>query len=288
MADKLWVGTDSGNEGDWSVAANWSPSGVPASADDVYLRDSSQAVTAGFAQSAVTLDSLNIAQSFTGQIATHLAIGATVLDIGRHDGPGSPSGSSLLKIDLGTAQSAVTIHNSGNPTTSTASAIQLLAVHVATTVVVAKGKWSLAGGYGEVSTVASIFASFVTNSKTDVQSVIGAGVTLTTLDACGQTYMACAATTINNWGGTITTSGSGAIATINNYASAILNGDGTVTAYNGQADSSADATRLPLARTFTNIALARGASIKIDPDYVTVTNGITTIAAAGPVTIEAA
>jgi hypothetical protein len=41
MATKLWVGTDSGNEGDYSTAANWSPSGVPVATDDVILANSS-------------------------------------------------------------------------------------------------------------------------------------------------------------------------------------------------------------------------------------------------------
>ena len=49
MATKIWVGTDSGNEGDINTAANWSPSGVPVATDDVYFENSSQSVTDGLA-----------------------------------------------------------------------------------------------------------------------------------------------------------------------------------------------------------------------------------------------
>jgi len=80
MANKTWVGTDTGNEGDWSVAANWSPSGVPVASDDVYFVSGSQDVTAGLDQSAVTLLSLNFGTKYTGSIETALQIDATTLD----------------------------------------------------------------------------------------------------------------------------------------------------------------------------------------------------------------
>ena len=70
MATKLWVGTDSGNEGDLNVAANWSPSGVPSGGDDVVFRDSDQdADTSLDALSAVELGSLTIHQSLRGTLA---------------------------------------------------------------------------------------------------------------------------------------------------------------------------------------------------------------------------
>lgn len=70
MANKVWVGTDSGNEGDWSVAANWSPSGVPVNTDNVIFDGTSnQAVTAGLNQSAVTLTSLFVSDDYSGAIA---------------------------------------------------------------------------------------------------------------------------------------------------------------------------------------------------------------------------
>ena len=78
MASKIWVGTST--PGDWSVAANWTPSGVPVNGDDVFFNDGSQNVTAGLDQSAVALTSLRIGSSYTGNVASsaaYLQIGAT-------------------------------------------------------------------------------------------------------------------------------------------------------------------------------------------------------------------
>lgn len=80
MANKTWVGTDSGNEGDWATAANWLPSGVPVAADDVYFVSGSQNVTAGLNQATITLTSLNFGTKYTGSILTVLEISATTLD----------------------------------------------------------------------------------------------------------------------------------------------------------------------------------------------------------------
>lgn len=76
MADKIWVGTDTGNEGDWATADNWSPSGVPTNGDDVFIISGSQSITDGYDQHTVTLSSLTIIGGedyFTGDIgdATH-------------------------------------------------------------------------------------------------------------------------------------------------------------------------------------------------------------------------
>ena len=47
MATKLWNG---GVSGDWSVAGNWTPSGVPTNGDDVYLENNAVDVDAGLNQ----------------------------------------------------------------------------------------------------------------------------------------------------------------------------------------------------------------------------------------------
>lgn len=70
MADRLWVGTDPGNEGDPTVAANWSPSGAPASSDNLYLRNTSQDMIGGDLGVGVDLGSFNVHPSFTGNIGS--------------------------------------------------------------------------------------------------------------------------------------------------------------------------------------------------------------------------
>lgn len=93
MATKKWVGTDSGNEGDWATAANWDGSGVPSNGDAVYFDGSSnQDVTEGFDQSAVALASLNVSKEYTGSIGSTgspLIIDATTL---RYYGSGTFAG----------------------------------------------------------------------------------------------------------------------------------------------------------------------------------------------------
>ena len=85
MTVKIWVGTDSGNEGDWDTAANWQLSGggatvIPASTDDVYFTSGSQSVTDGFIQTGIDLASLNFGTKWTGSIESALVIDATVVD----------------------------------------------------------------------------------------------------------------------------------------------------------------------------------------------------------------
>lgn len=69
MASAVWVGTDSGNEGDVNTAANWSPSGVPGSGDDIYFTGGSQDVDTNLATlTAVNVASINVGPDYTGNI----------------------------------------------------------------------------------------------------------------------------------------------------------------------------------------------------------------------------
>ena len=82
MATKTWVSTD----GNWDTAGSWSPSGVPASSDDVYFVSGSQDVTSGFNQSGVTLNSINFGTKWTGSIGTNLQINSTTVDYANKNG----------------------------------------------------------------------------------------------------------------------------------------------------------------------------------------------------------
>ena len=128
MATKIWIGTDV----DWATAGNWSPSGVPASTDNVYLENSSQSITSGLNQSAVTLASLNIDQSFTGSLgnaaAGAMTINTSILNIGYHNGPGTPAGSPSINLDLGTTDaSVITVSNTGTSADASAAPVKLKA-----------------------------------------------------------------------------------------------------------------------------------------------------------------
>jgi len=289
MATKIWVGTDSGNEGDWSVAANWSPSGVPVNDDDVYLEDSSQSVTGGLDQSAVALASLNIAQSFTGQVGTssaYLQVGAAAVRIGYHDGPGMPSGSSLIKLDLGSVTTAaVVIENSGSSSDSTEPPIYLKAAKAASTIEVRKGRVGIAWATGETSTVGTITVAYVSQQSTDADVYIGSGVTLTTLtQKGGDCILGCAATTVNAYGGTLYTVGSGAITTMNAKGATIYpNSTGTISDLI-ISGGTVDFTRSSATRTVTTAKLDAGGTLKRDPNVVTITNKVDSD---NPVTLSA-
>ena len=85
MATKRWTGggsTSGPHSGNWNVASNWSPSGVPTAGDDVVLGGSgiSGDYTVTLNINTPRLDSLTINDSsFFGQAT--LAIGSFTLDV---------------------------------------------------------------------------------------------------------------------------------------------------------------------------------------------------------------
>lgn len=90
MATKYWLGGDGAGANSWAVAANWSPSGVPASDDTVIFDGRGDATgtiqncTAGMAQGAVNLARLRIAEGYSGNIGAiggELHISADLLEI---------------------------------------------------------------------------------------------------------------------------------------------------------------------------------------------------------------
>lgn len=293
MATKIWLGNDVGNEGNWSVAANFSPSGVPITGDDVYLENSSQSITAGLNQSAVTLASLNIAQSFTGYVGdadNYLLISATALSIGYNYGGGSPAGSGRIKLNLGSNQTTIDIYNSGSSASANEPAVQILGTHAGNIARCRKGSVGLAWATGEVSTFTTIIGSFVTNQTGDLDLFIGSGVTLTTITTDGgDIVLRCAATTVNGAGANIVTEGNGAVVTANisggNFES---NSTGTITNLNVTDEGIADFTKSSAARTVTNPKVSGSGKIKADPSNVTFTNAFARYDSIGNMEIKAA
>jgi len=275
MANKTWVGTDTGNEGDWSVAANWSPVNVPVDADDVYLENSSQDVTAGFDQAAIALTSLNIAQSYTGVFDDYLNIGAATVRIGYHDGPTATSlaGSAAIMLDLddtADTTTAITIENSGTSATSGIPAIRIKEVpNVGSSLSARDGTAGLAFDTGDTTTIGTV------NVTSDADVYIGAGVTLTTLSKQGgDCVLGCAATTVTNVKGPLKTVGSGAITTLNARGDTVTsNSTGTITTLNADGGVT-DFTKSSTARTVTTLNVNDVGQVKLDPNVVTITNAI--------------
>ena len=280
MATKLWVGTDTGNEGDWGVAANWSPAGVPVNADDVYLENSNQDVTDTLDQSAVVLDSLNIAQSFTGNLGTAAAyfqVDSAEVNIGAHFGPGEAAGSSLIKLDVDDTECKIIVFDSGLSEDTTRPAIRLLCNNAATTLEVRKGEVGLAIETGETSTLLTVEIGYVSDVEIDANVYIGAGVTMTNLTKKGGFCMLrSAVTTIKNYAGSLTTEGAGAVVTLNAYGGVVVsNSIGTITTCNITIAGEVDFTKSAQLRTVTNLLVDDEGVIAVDPAVVTLTNNIT-------------
>jgi len=277
-ANKVWVGTADGNEGEFGYPANWDPCGVVDDNDSVYFLNSSQNVTSGFDQNSINLSGLYIENSYTGYIGDsdeYLDINATTVEIGQYYGTGTTSGSGRIKLDLGTAQSTIIVYNSGTSYDSGLPAIRLLTNHASTTLEVRKGSVGLAYQTGETSTLGKVITSYVSQIGNDADVFIGSGVTLITLDLKGgQTYLGCAATTVNAYAGWLTTTGSGAITTVNAKGTTIYsNSTGTITTLN-ITGGIADFLRAAAARTVTTLKLDATGTLKYDPGVVTITNNI--------------
>lgn len=279
MATRLWLGNVAGHEGEVDYADNYSPSGVPQTGDTLIVANTSQSLNAGdLDQSAVTLAMLQIDQTFTGEIGTAAAyyqVGATVVRIGRYDGAGNPAGSPRLKLDLGAAQSAVTIDNaSAVSTDADLPPIRLLANHASTVLTVRKGLVGLAcQDRTEVSTVGTVKVDFVNNVGGDATVILGAGVTVTTVTKTGGWLaLGCAATTVTQRAGTLVTDGSGAITTLNADGGFVVgNSSGTIGTLEIQDGAEVDLLRSTTARAVTTCKLHSGGALSYDPAVVTIT-----------------
>ncbi|MEX0675968.1 MAG: hypothetical protein WD063_02755 [Pirellulales bacterium] len=172
----------------WNVAANWSTGTVPVGGDDVIIQNSANPILYGLDQSAVTLASLSIDQSFTGTIGLartnaagyveyrdqYLKIGATTISIGRGDG----AGSGRIKINTLAVQTAINVSNSGSPIENGVKSILWKGTHASNSVLVNKGSLAAAHFAGETATIAALKQGYRTNVAGDADVRLGAGCSL--------------------------------------------------------------------------------------------------------------
>ncbi len=215
--------TPNSSPNDWNNAANWqtiiggvvqATSTVPANNDDVFLDLANVPIYWGLNQSGVTLNSLNIPASFTSALGLpqynlsgfleyrplYLAISATNIYVGY----GSGNGSGLLRINVGTVLTTLTVYNTAPQSTEpNAYALQFQNNNVAgCTVVVNKGNVGIAARAGEQATLAVLDVGYISNQNSDATVFCGPG---------------CAVGAINQTGGILTTTGT-ISSTINHYA----------------------------------------------------------------------
>jgi hypothetical protein len=270
---------------DWSTAANWSAGSVPVTGDAVYLTRSSADVLYGLAQSAVTLASLAIDSTYTGNVglprvnangyyeyrATYLAVGVTALTVGG----GSGSGSGRIKLDLGSVQTTANVQTTGSPAENGLPAVILKGTHASNALNVLQGSVGVAVEPGDVSTVATVQIGYQNSQTTDVVLTLGAGCTLTTIKQNGGTITVQSAVT--TWtvtgGGSGTVLGTGAVTTLDIENGAVnYQGTGTITTATVGPSGSLTFSQDPRSRTITNLTLYAGCTYQDGAKTVTWTN----------------
>lgn len=281
--------TASAGPAHWDTAANWSGGAVPATADSVYLEDTDDDILYGFAQSGVTLALLEIRASFTGTIglpllnqdgseypeyrARHLAIGATLLNVGQ----GAGQGSGRLLLNQGSVQTALTVYATSSGLDEGQAALQWKGTHASNTLTAYRGEVDVARYASETAAILTLRVGYETGIDSDARVVCSTGVTLTTINQSGgDLTIASAATTVTRLGGgSLTVNGVGAYTTLtNNGGTVVYSSTGTITTYVGGPGSVIDFSRTMLARTVTTTTLNAGYSWIDSHGVVVTTNPI--------------
>lgn len=252
MASKYWIGGTTSNEGNWATAANWSDGAVPITGDTVVIDGrSTNAITTGLSQSAVTLARLTIVlgSPSIGTTSTPLAISATILDVNVPPTDGSnPAGAALIHLNTGSNATTCTVWGSRNTGTGGIEPVCWKGSHSSNVLYIRGGNVGVATALpGDTASVPSI------QVLGEARVRISSGVTTTTLtQTAGSVVLECAATTINQDGGELETRGTGAITTIYLSGTGRLRSTGTITNLYVEPGGLADFTGNTAARTVTN------------------------------------
>jgi len=310
-APTLTMATTTANAGpnDWGTAANWSTGAVPVDDDDVIIDDSDVNICWGLDQSAVTLDSLRITQRYTGRIGLDYTALATTadgettnsskaeyrdcylqigvdgsdgnVDIGEHAGPGDPTGSGRILIDLGSTAAQVVVHNTAATSADTGRPAVRLKANSSTTdlhVRYAPGGVGVATELpGETSTIGDVNVS---EDGAVSQVFTGAGVTLTNWYQTGGTNVMQAAATVTLvkcHGGSMRIEGKYQITTLEAANGGIVydhhhNSTSAVATMNIKNGGTVDGSGASYSRTWGSVNLERGATLIGNEDTLSIAN----------------
>ncbi len=289
----------------WATAKNWSGNAVPVNDDDVFLQDNAVSISWDLDQSAVELDSLNIAKSYTGRLGldyqvfatsadgattvstaseyreTALEIDTPILNIRRHNGAGRVNGSARLIINLGTVACEVTIEDTATQSADLGrSAVRLIMTQANTNVYVERAPGGVGIGTERPDTTSTVGVVSVSAPTASSEVLIGPGVTITTFEQTGgnNTLQAAAAvTTVTCDGGDLITDGPYLITTMNvNRGRVTCNnlGSGAAAVTNlNHNGGTLDGSQSSQARTWTNYQAGRDNAVLLaDDGAVTITN----------------
>ena len=199
----------------WSNADNWDTGSVPVTTDDVYIDDGNVSILYDLDASAVTLTSLTIGSSYTGEIGLpkdnangypeyrddYLQISATTVtigadNIGNVDGSGSPR----LKLDLGSVQATVNVKSTGSSAEQGLEAFVWKGTNVSNELEVISGSVAVAPFLDETANLAAV--------RNDAGSIrFGNGVTFesgsTVTNETGELRVATTMQSLTNTNGTV-------------------------------------------------------------------------------------
>lgn len=200
MANKIWVGTT----GDLNTSGNWSPSGVPASGDNVYFPAGSPSVTGSLdalktATLGGALGAVEFEDGYTGTVgssSSYMQFTCTSLKF---------SGTGQAWLNLEASAISPEIRKTATPASAASRGLYLKGSALATLSVAGSASVGVAAYGAETSTLTT--ARLVSASAS---LLLGAGVTVTTVQiTAGQAEIRCGGTTLDIQGGTVTTYGSG-------------------------------------------------------------------------------
>jgi hypothetical protein len=268
----------------WDIAANWSPSGVPADADDVYIENNSVDILYGLNQTAIELTSLNIAASYTGKIGLpningtyreyrekYLVIGATTINVGYGDG----AGSGRIKINCEAEATTLNVSKTGPPAEQGVPALLFVGTEATNVLNVTEGNVGVAIEAGQTSTLATVRCGFEQSVSSDVTLRLGSGCTLTTINQSGGALeINSAFTTLNKLDGTTIINGVGTKTTISvDGGSLVYNSTGTITTLTVGSGGKVDFGQDQRAKTVTNKVNLYEDSTLLDPNGVVTFSG---------------
>lgn len=181
--------TASSGPNHWDTAANWSLGAVPVNTNDVDLENSDVDILYGLAQSSVTLASLNADRSYTGKVglptwnengyyeyrATELAIGATLVNIGRGN---EGAGTGRFKLNTGSVQTAINGYFTGSEIETGIPAFLWRGTHASNAANFNRGFYGCGFFAGEAFTLATLNVGYIDNPAGDVRLILGGTGTL--------------------------------------------------------------------------------------------------------------
>ncbi|MCH7989759.1 MAG: hypothetical protein IID46_11515, partial [Planctomycetes bacterium] len=246
---------------------NYSLNRLPVNGDRLFIESGADLLYDLDALSGVSLTKMDISQKWTGKIGlpvensdgslnydeyrpTYFEIGSTTITIGLDEGQGS----GRIKINGGSVQTTLNIHNTGTADESGLGAVIWKGTHASNVINITKGSLDVAPFAGEIATISTLRVGFRDNPLGDSTVRLSDGVTLTTINVSGGNVSADSdITTLTQTNG-VTTLFSGDITTLAlDSGQCFYRGTGTLATVTINANAELNFDQELRGRTITNV-----------------------------------